>query len=279
MISLDQWANIRTAYSDQPNFRNYPDVVNAAWQCLGPRGLDRDSVKAMRIPVGSFHPRIWRGIFELDTAHCYSPVDPRSAYGGSYVGSNVAISSIFDSIEGLFLYLEPANENLPAFGHRIREMLILACTEVESAWRSVLEVNGKNQDRYTTKDYCHLIEPLRLKDWTLTLTNYPDLGTFSPFSTWSESSPTSSLPWYDGYNAVKHHREGNFKHATLGSLINAAAALHVMQAAQFGPEIYDRFFGTEESPFYTTKHPVHDFSELYAPDFIAEERMSPTPYW
>ena len=104
-------------------------------------------------------------------------------------------------------------------------------------------------------------------------------GQFTPFYSWDQSQATKSLPWYDAYNAVKHHREERFKLANLGHLIDAAASLHIMQSAQFGPEMYHRFFGNERSPFYTIKNPVHDLSDIYVPDFIDESEFSAEQYF
>jgi hypothetical protein len=111
------------------------------------------------------------------------------------------------------------------------------------------------------------------------LKDYPDLGQFSPFYSWKRSCPTKSLSWYDAYNAVKHHREERFKLATLGNLIDAAAALHIMQSAQFGPEMYHRFFGNEESPFHTVKYPIYDLSDIYIYDFISDSEMNVAQYF
>ena len=280
-ITLAQWTEIKNSYRDSSDIDKYDDVINAAWQSLGIRyPIDKGAVTALNSELGLYFPRIWRGVYDLDRFYCYNPIDARSIYPGVYVGANVAASSIFESVRRLFLFLEPAKENLPTFGHKIREGLILACTEVESAWRSVLEANSSNKKAsYSTNDYYSLVAPLRLKDWTVVLKDYPDLGSFSPFASWDESKPTKSLFWYDAYNAVKHHREERFQQASFGSLINAAAALHIMQSAQFGPEIYDRFFGNEQSPFFTSRHPVYELSDLYAPDLCSGKDMSPKLYF
>ncbi len=281
-VSLDEWAEIKKSYQNHSSdISKYDDVVNAAWHCLGLRNpINKGAVELLKSELGRYFPRIWRGVYDSERFYCYNPIDARSTYGGVYIGASVAVSSIFEAVEGLFLFVEPAKENLPTFSHKIREALILACTEVESAWRSVLEANcATKKSSYSTNDYYRLVEPLRLKEWAVVLTDYPDLGSFSPFASWNESTPTKSLPWYDAYNAVKHHREEQFQQASFGSLISAAAALHIMQAAQFGPEIYDRFFGNEPSPFYTLNHPAHEISDLYAPDLCGGREMSPKPYF
>ena len=280
-ITHQEWEDHKNSYGDRSDMTIYSDTVNAAWQRLGVMdSIDRASAKKIKLPIGRYFPRIWRGIYDGDNYYSYNSVDARGMYGKIYIGSNVAVSSIFDALELLFRYVEPASENRSAFGHKIREVLILTCTEVETAWRSVLEANSsERKQRYTTKDYSALLEPMRLNEWSVALKDYPDLGQFPPFCSWERSCPTKSLSWYDAYNAVKHHREERFNLATLGNLIDAAASLHIMQSAQFGPEMYHRFFGNERSPFYTVKHPVHDLSDIYISDFISDSKMNATQYF
>ncbi len=273
--TLEEWMKIKKSYHN-PSHLVDNDVINAAWQSLGSGNLfDKNAVKELKSEMGRYSPRIWRGIYDRGTFYCYKPIDARGTYGAAYVGANVAISSIFELIEDVFMHVAPARDNLSTFGHKIREALILACTEVESAWRSVLEANSSTRKAsYSTNDYIRLVEPLRLREWSVVLKNYPELGKFSPFASWDDSKPTKSLIWYDSYNAAKHYREEKFQEANLGSLVNAAAALHVIQAAQFGPEMYDRFFGNERSPFFTSNHPSHDLSELYTPSLSEGAEIS-----
>lgn len=280
-IAHKAWEEMKKSYGDSSDIALYNDTVNAAWQCLGfMHPINKKEVKTLTGKLGHYFPRIWRGIYDVSSYYCYNNIKARKVYRGVYIGANVAATSIFDALESLFRYVEPSKDNLSAFGHKTREALILACTEVESAWRSVLEANSsKHKSSYTSSDYFSLVEPLRLKEWSVSLRDYPDLGSFSPFHSWDKSNPTKSLPWYDAYNAVKHHREEKFKVASVGNLINAAAALHIMQSAQFGPEIYDRFFGNEKSPFFTVDHPVHDLSDVYIPDFVDRSDMVPDLYF
>jgi len=280
-ISHEEWKEHKLSYQGRSDILIYNDTVNAAWHKLGFRGgIDRASAKKTKLPLGHYFPRIWRGIYETDTYNSYNIVNARETYSTTYIGANVAASSIFEALELLFRYVEPSSENRSAFGHKIREVLILTCTEVETAWRSVLEANStKKKNWYTTQDYSALLEPMRLKEWSVTLKDYPDFGLSSPFCSWDRLCPTKSLSWYDAYNAVKHHREERFKLATLGNLIDAAAALHIMQSAQFGPEMYNFLFGNQRSPFYTVKHPVYDLSEIYIPDFISDSPTNAVQYF
>jgi hypothetical protein len=280
-IRLDEWSRIASSYHSPNDLHLYNDVINAAWQCAGIQNpIIKGNVEILQTKIGSYYPRIWRGIYDQGRFYCYNSVNARSVYGSTYIRSNIAASSLFDQLEDLFRYVEPSAENMPAFGNRIRELLILTCTEVEAGWRAVLEDNSATtKDRYTTADYIQIKEPLRLSEWEVSLRDYPDIGKFAPFKDWSAPETSKSLPWYEAYNAVKHHREAKFAQASLGNLINAIAAVHLLQAAQWGPEMYDRFFGAIPSPFLTTKHPAHSLSDLYVPTIDGRENLSPIRYF
>ena len=121
------------------------------------------------------------------------------------------------------------------FGHKIRDVLVLACMEVESAWSAVLHANGFQKDRMTTNDYVKLCVPMLLSDFTILSSQFPVIEPIRPFSGWDDANPTESLPWYSAYNKTKHSRERNFPEATLEHAIHAVGAVLVMMCAQFGP--------------------------------------------
>jgi hypothetical protein len=280
-IGLDEWRRMAASYSTPNDLGLYDEVVNAAWQGAGPQNaIVKSSAQKLRTRIGTYHPRIWRGRFDPRQMHCYNAVDARSVYGSEYIRTNIAASSLFDQMQYLFRYIEPSAANMQVFGNRIRELLILTCTEVEAGWRAVLDQNSVTpKDRYTTGDYFRVAEPLRLSEWEVALRDYPDAGTFSPFKNWSSPETTRSIPWYEAYNAVKHHREAQFSQANLANLIDAVAAVHILQAAQWGPEMYDRFFGANPSPFWTVRYPAYELSELYVPTIDGKADVSPVHYF
>lgn len=53
------------------------------------------------------------------------------------------------------------------------------------------------------------------------------------------------------YNAVKHNRENEFHRASLGALIKAMAAVHLLQVVQWCQESYHRFHGNRYLAFET----------------------------
>jgi hypothetical protein len=280
-IGIEEWREMAASYSSPNDLGLYDEVINAAWQCCGFQdSIIKSSAQKLRTKIGTYHPRIWRGTFDPNRLHCYNAVDARSVYGNEYMRTNIAASSLFDQMQDLFRCVEPSAANIKTFGNRIRELLILTCTEVEAGWRAVLDQNSvAPKDRYTTSDYIRVKEPLRLSEWEVTLQDYPDAGTFAPFKNWSAPDTTRSILWYEAYNAVKHHRDAQFSQASLGNLIEAVAAVHILQVAQWGPEIYNRFFGSNSSPFWTTRHPVYDWGDLYAPSIDGNEQLTAIRYF
>lgn len=274
-VDISEWDEQRKQYEiRENNFNIYEDIVNAAWHYIGyTNPLDRNSVKKSKFKLGTFYRRIWRGIFDKTSLKTYNPINP-SYYGNIYNQSIVAASSLFDYLIEIFRNIEPNHDNLPAFGHKNRELLILACTEIEAGWRGVLDNNIKDKKKkYTTIDYFKLNKPLQLSKWSVSLNDYPNLGIFRPFDSWNEESPTTSLRWYDAYNKVKHDREHEFKQASLLNLLNAMAALHIIQVAQWGPEIYSRWHGNQFSPFSISDYPIYNHYELYIPNINENDQF------
>lgn len=256
------WHEVRSAYEgrDPSQLASYDDTINAAWHFLGLSGLylDKNKVCSSYVDPGIYYPRIWRGYRSADNPFFgYNAINARLRYDYKYIQSCTAVGSLFGYLGEIFRHIEPARENMKTYGHKIRELLILICTEIESGWRAVLDENtgaGNHRDRYTTVDYFKVKEPLRLGDWGVALTDYPHVGSYMPFDGWSRSASTKSLPWYEAYNEVKHNRELSFVDATMEHLLNAAAALHILQSSQWGPEIYSRLHDNQFSPFHIVKY-------------------------
>ncbi|HTV67607.1 MAG TPA: hypothetical protein VMF90_03625 [Rhizobiaceae bacterium] len=175
--------------------------------------------------------------------------------------------------------VQPVPANFSSFGHDVRNLLILACTEVESHWRGVLVANGKQGDRFTTLDYVLLKDAMHLDEYAVTFPNYPWLPSVKPFAGWgSTGAPTQELKWYDAYNAVKHNRETEFARATLGHAFDAVSACAIMLAAQFGLSdgLGER---SEVRDFFAISAPRWPWSEVYiSPYGRGSEGWNAVPY-
>jgi len=247
------------------------------WLALNSVRMDEASLQEPVREPGQYCPRIWRGIYNpSDPLALYSPIHPRETYGAAFVDSTTASGSLLQQFADFFRHVEPSRANDVTYSHRIRELLLLACTELEASWRGVLRHNlkdGLHDKRPTTNDYVRLLEPLRLREWSVELADYPDYGTIRPFEEWSASAPTKTLLWYESYHAVKHDREARFASACFGNLVKAMAALHVELAAQWGPMIFDRLFDEIPSPYRLRDRPSYAPGELYSPCFEAESTI------
>jgi hypothetical protein len=137
-------------------------------------------------------------------------------------------------LERICEVIHPAPSNLGAYGHEIRNLLVLACMEVESHWRAILIANGIAKPILTTREYVKLHAAMKLGGYGITFPRFPWIATIKPFAGWDEKAPTESLKWFDAYNAVKHARENNFAEGTLERTMEAVAANVIMMVAQFG---------------------------------------------
>ena len=151
--------------------------------------------------------------------------------------SEYSLRLLIQKLDEIFLYIEPDTSSLNTYSHKTRELLILACTEVENFWKYyMVQANespiGRN---YTTKDYVKLLNKLHLKNFEFSLKTYSSIPSIRPFESWDENSPTASLGWYDAYNKTKHDRDSHFSQATLINCINAVVANLIMHCIKFSP--------------------------------------------
>ncbi len=179
---------------------------------------------------GTYYKRIWRP--QQSNPPCPQPPVDRE----KLINSLVTLKILLTRLEELFETIEPRNDNMSVYGHKIREIILLACMEVESSWSAVLnENNFKTKGKFfTTKDYFKLKEPMLLDGYELKLSLYSQYPMFAPFENWNEKDPTNSLSWYSAYNKIKHDRENNLRFATLENAISSVGAACVMIGAQFG---------------------------------------------
>ena len=133
----------------------------------------------------------------------------------------ISLRILLEKLEDLFRYIEPDEAGLNVYGHKPRELLILACTEVENQWHEYMKENEvvANRRKYTTQDYVRLRDPLHLTEFKLQLKPYSAIGDIFPFLGWDNYSPTQSLRWYNAYNLTKHDRNQHFNQATVKNCI------------------------------------------------------------
>lgn len=191
-----------------------------------------DDIQSRYEDVGVSHPSIWRpGISEyneLQQGLRYTSLEKED--------ESQALFLLLQKLVDIFSYIEPVECNLSCYGHRLRELIILASTEFENQCRHILMANQiRPQGRdYTSKDFIKLNKPAHLTDYEVKFKSYADLHPFKPFDDWNENQPTKSLKWYDKYNHVKHDRGNDFVDASLETSLNAIASNIILYAVRFG---------------------------------------------
>ena len=175
---------------------------------------------------GEYYPRIWR-----PCGTDFHQVDVEGRTDGK-----TAATRLEQALREYFSFVDPSDvANRKVFGHRTRELLILASAEVENSWREILVANGVNRRRFSTNDYFATRDVLRLRNWKVRLRDYPRYHELQPFAGWSEDAPTKSLGWFDAYNETKHSRQRSFSHASLENAVSAVAGVWCLHGAMYGP--------------------------------------------
>jgi hypothetical protein len=219
---------------------------------------------------GTYFPRMARpsGIKEESPGRNPDISDEFRYYRARSTGQ---LHAFIEGLDQICRVIHPDEANLRCYGHATRNILILACTEVEAHWKTILGANGyksaKPNSRLDTNDYVHLLDAMRLNEYVVNLNYYPWLPMVTPFTHWRTDCPTTSLPWYDAYNKVKHDREGHFDTATLECALTAVAGCFVMLCAQYGWDFALQDKAGERAFFQLIRAPNWPVGERYVPPF------------
>lgn len=222
------------------------------------------TVQEMKLSPGEYYAQMARPF--VDTPHpvAHMTILPDASDHLNFLSSAQGqLAVLVSGLQKICRVVHPCTENSAVYGHETRNLLILACTEVEMLWRSVLAANGID-GRLTTNTYVKLYDAMKLGEYTFSLSHYPWVGQVRPFENWLQGSgPTTGLPWYDAYNAVKHDRESNFGRATLECAIQALTAIAAMLVAIFGTNALRARIGDLESFFVQPESPQWHPTEMY----------------
>lgn len=241
------------------------------------RGFDPDTffkqyriVKAPLEP-GEYYPMVFRPILNKDgisnvyidsfnSGANYPLYRPNHTY---YKSKIPQFELLIDELTNIFKVIEPIPENKNTYGHQLRNILILACTEVENLLTSFLKVHGyKKKGNLTMTDYWLANKYLHLSQAYSLFFRYIDWRGARPFEAW-EAAEYTPLPWYVAYNHVKHDREGNFKEATLENAILSVAAVGIILVMMFGKG--NAFWNEKAGKFLSVHYKLFKIEEYYLP--------------
>lgn len=231
-------------------------------------------LKDMALKPGEYYHRMARPSEQHPSDSPGSCPEPKN-YEHEIAVARGQLVSLVSRLQQICQNVHPSPETFSTYGHEIRNLLILACTEVEAQWKGILEANGRRKNRYTTNDYVILNRAMLLDQYVISLPHYPWLPVFRPFKGWgSTGKPTTELSWYSAYNSVKHDREHNFSEAKLVHAIDAVCACMAMLCAQYGKQQATRwrheiayFFQLDAAPAWcpseTYVHPYEGYASGY----------------
>lgn len=138
----------------------------------------------------------------------------------------------------LFSYVEPSDTNLSTYSHRIQQLLMRTCVEIEANFTAIFLDNryAKASQNLNIGDYKLINISHRLSSYEVRIPGWKGaMGRRRPFSAWESNDP---LAWYRAYNKSKHNRHENFHLATFDALMDAFCGLNVLLSAQFMDEDY-----------------------------------------
>ncbi|MDN7653964.1 hypothetical protein QZM62_10965 [Burkholderia multivorans] len=201
-------------------------VKGWALKTFGAKGILSMQRNVGEVVAGVWRPGLWKSE-EIYAALEISEHEARNAEQGLRI--------LVEKLDEILLYIEPSEAGLQTYGHKTRELLILACTEVENCWVQYLALAGQATNKASTNQYVKLHAPLHLSDYEVSYPLFNDSLIVRPFATWDAANPTTSLLWYDAYNRTKHNRTTYFHLATLENCLHAVAAVVAMFCARYSP--------------------------------------------
>jgi hypothetical protein len=192
-----------------------------------------EDVSQVALEAGGVVDGVWRpGLYYMDHVWQALGTDQQEQRAAEQ-----SLHLLVAALNDLFLYVEPEGAGLDSYGPKTRELLILACTEIEDAWTRYLRRAGRAEGArgYSTNDYVSLLEPLHLADYEVGLVPFKRVPKTRPFAGWSSAAPTQSLVWYDAYNKTKHDRSRHLSSATVARCVEAVAANLALYCVRFSP--------------------------------------------
>jgi hypothetical protein len=220
----------------------------------------------LSLKPGQYYPRMARPYSTWETESPGTNPDKSDDAIHARATSSGQLHALIRQLGQICRVVHPRGGNFNAFGHDIRNLLILACTELEAHWLNILKANG--QKGRNTEDYAKLSPAMKLGEYRVELPYYPWIKPILPFENWVPSKTASKdLGFYAAYNKVKHDRESNFSEATLMHAIRAVTGCFVMLCAQYGWDIAYKDDAALKAFFRLTKAPRWEPGEIYVPPY------------
>ena len=140
-------------------------------------------------------------------------------------------------------YIAITNANANSYSLKIMQLYFAVCTETESVFEQIYKnVNNAKSEKSSIYRNMEMLTSFfpNIRECIVNLNMTGEALSFKPFDTMfhnhaanKEEKTTKKTverkkSWWRQYNAVKHERLENFDQANLGNLLEALAALHIL---------------------------------------------------
>jgi len=255
---VSSWKNVSSGTEAQ--------VIAAAMRYFNSMDILDDQIRLTRssFTPGQYYHKVARPVVSSHWQNTNHMLPLRHDAQPEVLTHQTHLRTLIGLLDRILLVVYPSRDTLSTYGYEIRNLLILACTECETQWRTVLQANGYVKKHYSTNDYVRLERVLRLREYEVALTRYPSFEPIRPFGSWhAAGNPTQDLVWYNAYNATKHNRIENMPKASLGNAaMTALCACWAVLVAQYGGPVLGDAQDIREY-FDLKAKPKWDLSESY----------------
>jgi len=243
-------------YLIEPRSKSRPAHFFHLTRRLGDSDMSLQDIEQKLLQIPSFNGKVKSG------AYCIEPLQTKLGHKIGRVsrpvqglGSSAAFAEADEFVSAYFnrmrhvmhLYerlldfgrsVDLSPLNLQVHGNATRDLLIVACFEVEAIFKLLIFEDFQTA-RGNISLYWNVAASAKLSDYQIGFPDIPTIAPLTPFSQWSGSGATKYTPlnWYQSYNTIKHNAiEGNAP-ATLANVLNALAACYALLTALAFPSL------------------------------------------
>ncbi len=145
-------------------------------------------------------------------------------------GYLVPFKVLLQDLDRVLEYVHPVDGHEHIYSYQLYTLLLRASVEFESVCKDACHVNGITLPaRPNITHYANLATALAFNNYSVALMMWqPQPRLIKPLGPWEQGDHT--LPWYAGYNTVKHNRLAEFRHASLDNVLHALGAIFMLLA-------------------------------------------------
>lgn len=124
-------------------------------------------------------------------------------------------------------YIEFDPANFAVYSVNLMQLLLSIGAEIDAVFKEICKITEK--DRPSISDYAPIILAKYQKIIFQEVCVFKGEVKLTPFSGWDATQAGKTLFFWNAYNNVKHHRADMYKDASLEAVVNALAALFVLE--------------------------------------------------